>query len=33
VTRARVVRLDESALTRPGPRVFDVLEKLAESLS
>jgi iron complex transport system substrate-binding protein len=32
IARARVVRLDESALTRPGPRVFDVLEKLAESL-
>ena len=33
VAKARVVRLDESALTRPGPRVFDALEKLAESLS
>ena len=33
VARARVVRLDESALTRPGPRVFDMLERLAESLS
>ncbi len=33
VARARVVRLDESALTRPGPRVFDILAKLAESLS
>jgi iron complex transport system substrate-binding protein len=33
ITRARAVRLDESALTRPGPRVFDMLEKLAESLS
>ena len=33
VARARVVRLDESALTRPGPRVFDMLEKLAEGLS
>jgi ABC-type Fe3+-hydroxamate transport system substrate-binding protein len=33
ITRARVVRLDESALTRPGPRVFDMLERLAESLS
>jgi iron complex transport system substrate-binding protein len=31
VSRARSVRLDESALTRPGPRVFDMLEKLAES--
>jgi iron complex transport system substrate-binding protein len=33
IARARLVRLDESALTRPGPRVFDTLEKLAESLS
>lgn len=33
VARARVLRLDESALTRPGPRVFDMLERLAESLS
>ncbi len=33
IVRARVVRLDESALTRPGPRVFDMLERLAESLS
>lgn len=33
ITRARVVRLDESALTRPGPRVFDMLERLAASLS
>ncbi|HEY4230646.1 MAG TPA: helical backbone metal receptor [Thermoanaerobaculia bacterium] len=33
VARTRVVRLDESALTRPGPRVFDMLERLAESLS
>ena len=31
VSRARRVRLDESALTRPGPRVFDMLEKLAEA--
>jgi iron complex transport system substrate-binding protein len=30
IARARVVRLDESALTRPGPRVFDMLERLAE---
>ena len=28
IARARIVRLDESALTRPGPRVFDVLERL-----
>jgi iron complex transport system substrate-binding protein len=33
IARARVVRLDESALTRPGPRVFDMLERLAENLS
>jgi iron complex transport system substrate-binding protein len=33
IARARLVRLDESALTRPGPRVFDMLEKLTESLS
>jgi len=32
VTKAKVVRLDESALTRPGPRVFDMLERLAEAL-
>ena len=25
------VRLDEAALTRPGPRVFDMLERLAEA--
>jgi cobalamin transport system substrate-binding protein len=31
-TRARVVRVDESALTRPGPRVFDALEALARGL-
>jgi len=31
VARARRVRLDESALTRPGPRVFDMLEKLSEA--
>jgi iron complex transport system substrate-binding protein len=30
--RARVIRVDESALTRPGPRVFDVLEELAGEL-
>jgi iron complex transport system substrate-binding protein len=29
IAHARVVRLDESAMTRPGPRVFDTLEKLA----
>jgi iron complex transport system substrate-binding protein len=32
VSRARVVRLDESALTRPGPRVFDALERLAAAV-
>jgi iron complex transport system substrate-binding protein len=31
VARARRVQLDEAALTRPGPRVFDMLEKLAEA--
>lgn len=31
VAKARVVRLEESALTRPGPRVFDALEELAEA--
>jgi iron complex transport system substrate-binding protein len=30
--RARVIRLDEAALTRPGPRVFDALEALAREL-
>ncbi len=29
IARARRVRLDEAALTRPGPRVFDTLEQLA----
>jgi iron complex transport system substrate-binding protein len=33
IARARVVRLDESALTRPGPRVFDMLERLARAIS
>jgi iron complex transport system substrate-binding protein len=32
VSRAPVVRLDESALTRPGPRVFDALERLAAAV-
>jgi iron complex transport system substrate-binding protein len=32
VTSARVVRLDESALTRPGPRVFGELERLAREM-
>jgi iron complex transport system substrate-binding protein len=31
ISLARRVRLDEAALTRPGPRVFDMLEKLAEA--
>ena len=30
---ARVVRIDESVLTRPGPRIFDALERLAGELS
>jgi iron complex transport system substrate-binding protein len=33
VSRARVVRVEESVLTRPGPRVFDALERLARELS
>jgi iron complex transport system substrate-binding protein len=33
VRNARVVRLDESALTRPGPRVFDCLERLAAEIA
>lgn len=32
VARAKAIRLDESALTRPGPRVFDELERLAAAL-
>jgi iron complex transport system substrate-binding protein len=32
IARARVVRLDESALTRPGPRVFDMLERLSDGI-
>jgi iron complex transport system substrate-binding protein len=32
VKRAQVVWLDEAALTRPGPRVFDALEELAAVL-
>jgi iron complex transport system substrate-binding protein len=31
IARARVVRIDESVLTRPGPRVFDALEELARA--
>ena len=30
---ARVVRIDESVLTRPGPRIFDALEKLAGEMA
>jgi iron complex transport system substrate-binding protein len=33
IAKARVVRLPESALTRPGPRVFDMLERLADALA
>jgi iron complex transport system substrate-binding protein len=32
VAKAKTLRLDESALTRPGPRVFDMLERLAEAV-
>ena len=32
VSRARVIRVEESVLTRPGPRVFDALEQLAREL-
>jgi iron complex transport system substrate-binding protein len=31
--QARLVRVDESALTRPGPRVFEALEELARALA
>lgn len=31
-SRARIVRVDESALTRPGPRVFSALDELAQLL-
>jgi iron complex transport system substrate-binding protein len=33
IAKARVVRLPESALTRPGPRVFDMLERLADAFA
>lgn len=33
VARARIVRVDESSLTRPGPRVFDALAALARELA
>ena len=32
VAKARVLRVEESLLTRPGPRVFDALEELARGL-
>ena len=32
IARARMLRLDEAALTRPGPRVFDMLERLSQAL-
>jgi iron complex transport system substrate-binding protein len=32
VRRARIVWVDESEITRPGPRVFDALEELAGQL-
>jgi iron complex transport system substrate-binding protein len=32
VSRAKFLRVDESVLTRPGPRVFDALERLARDL-
>jgi iron complex transport system substrate-binding protein len=33
VSRARVIRVSESILTRPGPRVFDALETLERELA
>lgn len=33
VARVRVLRVEESVLTRPGPRVFDALEQLARELA
>lgn len=33
VAGARVVRIEESVLTRPGPRVFDALEELVRDLA
>jgi iron complex transport system substrate-binding protein len=33
VAAARIVRIEESVLTRPGPRVFDALERLARELA
>jgi ABC-type Fe3+-hydroxamate transport system substrate-binding protein len=31
--RARIIHVDESRITRPGPRVFDALEELARELA
>lgn len=33
ISRARVIRIPESVLTRPGPRVFDALETLERELA
>jgi len=33
VSRARVVRIEESVLTRPGPRAFDALSQLSRELA
>jgi iron complex transport system substrate-binding protein len=33
VAKARIVRVDESSLTRPGPRVFDALEQIAREIA
>ena len=33
VAAARTVRIEEAVLTRPGPRVFDALERLARELA
>ena len=33
VSRARVVRIEESVLTRPGPRAFDALTELSRELA
>lgn len=32
VSRAHLIRVEESILTRPGPRVFDALEQLAQEI-
>lgn len=31
--RAQIIRVDESALTRPGPRIFEAMEVLAAALA